>query len=209
MSVNWQDSGRGQIYTIKTQQMIRLKNKKTGSWRSRSKRNFRYWPPTSGRNDENHDRLCAEFTTRTSPVRSTCGNCCSRQTSWEARSWSGEMPGRLTFGPTVLQTACIVHWLRCNSMRGQFPPTAVNYRLMMNGKVPVRSMETCRPNRGMTPVIRNLGIRWRWATSFRTRPLDPVRDWGGPQSRSGLSGDVLPLPNRPAHRLVTILNELS
>jgi len=45
MSVNWQDSGRGQLYTIKMQQMILLIKKGTGSWRSRSWRNFRHWPP--------------------------------------------------------------------------------------------------------------------------------------------------------------------
>ena len=199
MSVKWQDSGRGQLYTIKTQQMILLIKKETESWRSRSKRNVRYWPhpPYSGRPDENHDRLWAEFTTRTSPVGSTCGNCRSRQTSWEARSWSGEMPGWMTFGPTVLQTACNVHWLRCNSMRGQFPLTAVNYSLMTNGKVPVRSMETCRPNRGMTPIIRNLGIRWRWVTSFRTRATWPPYGTGW-APRAGLDDLVMSCPWRTA-----------
>lgn len=43
-----------------------------------------------------------------------------------------------------------------------------------------------------------------------TRPLDPVKDWGSPRTvLDDLVINVLPLPDRPAHRLVTMLTELS
>lgn len=77
------------------------------------------------------------------------------------------MPGRLTFAPTVLQTACKVHRPICNRMRGPFPLTAVYYSLMINGTVPVRSKETCRPNRCMASVIRDV-----WLQSFVIWALD-------------------------------------
>ena len=72
------------------------------------------------------------------------------------------MPERLAFAVTASLSQSKVHLSVFNGTWGQFPLTAVYYHLMKNGKViPVRSMAACRGNKGIAPVIRNLGIRWR------------------------------------------------
>jgi len=38
------------------------------------------------------------------------------------------------------------------------------------GKVPVHALKVYKRNRGMAPLIPNLGTKWRWAVNFTLRP---------------------------------------
>jgi len=97
---------------------------------------------------------------------------------------------------------------------------AVAFEELKNDKVfPIPSMKAYRESRGITPLILNLGSRWRGILNFIPRPLCsrertpvPLELWlAGPQSQSGLFGEdryILPLSGFEPQTIHPIIQSL-
>ena len=94
--------------------------------------------------------------------------------------------------------------------------------VLENGIAPMRIMKTCRKNRGMAPLVHNVGARLRWLVSFTPRPLyirknnlishwkgqcvDPETVWTGLETRKKFT---LPgIEPRTVHPVVSLLYQL-